>query len=87
MLNILLRKEIPCGNAGPGDPEVIYLSPVEQNINKVLWNATPNFAISSHFFNVIVPNTGTGLSSFRLDGILVPHLYLFGIHRIQLILT
>ena len=60
-----------CGNAGPGDPEVIYLSPVEQNINKVLWNATPNFAIGSHFFNVIVPNTGTGLSSFRLDGILV----------------
>ncbi len=57
-----------CGNGNPGDPEVIYLSSVEQNINKVLWNATPNFAINSHFYNVVIPNTGTALSSFRLDG-------------------
>ncbi len=57
-----------CGNGNPGDPEVIYLSPVEQNINKVLWNATPNFLITSHYFNVVVPNTGTAVSSFRLDG-------------------
>ncbi len=56
-----------CGNgASPGDPEVIYLSPVEQSINKVLWNATPNHAITQHFFNAIVPNGGTGVSSFRL---------------------
>ncbi|HEY6063018.1 MAG TPA: PKD domain-containing protein, partial [Chitinophagaceae bacterium] len=58
-----------CGNAAqPGDPEVIYLSPVEQNISKVLWNATPNFAILAHFFNVVIPNSGTAVSSFRLDG-------------------
>ncbi len=59
-----------CGNgAQPGDPEVIYLSPVEQNINKVLWNATPNFGINSHYFNVIIPNGGTAISSFQLkDG-------------------
>ncbi len=62
-----------CGNgAQPGDPEVIYLSPVEQNINRVLWNATPNYQITQHFFNVIIPNTGTAISSFRLDGIPVP---------------
>ena len=57
-----------CNNGNPGDPEVIYLSSVEQNINRVLWNATPFNAITSHSFNVVVPNTGTGLSSFRLDG-------------------
>ena len=56
-----------CGNsAGPGDPEVIYLSPVEQNIAKVLWYATPNFQITNHYFNAIVPNGGTGTSSFTL---------------------
>ena len=57
-----------CGNGNPGDPEVIYLSSVEQNINKVLWNATPNFLITGHYFNVVIPNTGTAVSSFRLDG-------------------
>lgn len=55
-----------CGNGSPGDPEVIYLSPVEQNINKVLWNATPNFGILNHYFNVIIPNKGTAISSFTL---------------------
>ena len=57
-----------CGNGATGDPEVIYLSAVEQNINKVLWNATPNFLITAHNFNVVLPNTGTAVSSFRLDG-------------------
>jgi len=57
-----------CGNGSPGDPEVIYLSPVEQNISKVLWNATSNFAITQHYFNVIIPNSGTAISSFKLDG-------------------
>ncbi len=70
-----------CGNFTPtgseyganfGDPEVIYLSPVEQNINRVLWNATPNNKIESHFINVIIPNAGSALSSFKLDGLTVP---------------
>lgn len=58
----------PPTNTAPGDPEVIYLSPVEQNISRVLWNATPNFNITRHFYNVVIPNTGTAISSFRLDG-------------------
>ncbi len=62
-----------CGNtaiAGNGDPEVIYLSPVEQNINRVILNSTPNFAIiaQQHYLNVVIPNTGTAISSFRIDG-------------------
>jgi len=64
-----LTSQGACGNGSqPGDPEVIYLSSVEQNISKVLWNATPNFNILQHYFNVIIPNTGTALTSFRLDG-------------------
>jgi len=60
-----------CGNTalGPdGDPEVIYLSPVEQNIDKVIINSTPNSAITRHYVNVVIPNGGTALSSFKIDG-------------------
>lgn len=60
-----------CGNGTPGDPEVIYLSPVEQNISQVIWNATPNFNINNHYYNVIIPNGGTAISSFKLDGVAV----------------
>jgi gliding motility-associated-like protein len=61
-----------CGNpGGVGDPEVIYLSPVEQNITKVIWNATPNFLITTHYYSVVIPNTGTAISSFKLDGVAV----------------
>lgn len=63
-----------CGNTtsfNNGDPEVIYLSPVEQTINRVILNSTSNFQIDPnyHFVNVIIPNTGTAISSFRLDGV------------------
>ncbi len=61
-----------CGNSvsqNLGDPEVIYLSPVEQNINKVILNSTPNSSIVSHYLNVVIPNGGTALSSFKIDGI------------------
>lgn len=63
-----------CGNTAggnTGDPEVIYLSPVEQNIAKVLWNATPNFAITEHHYNVVITNAGSAISSFKLDGVAV----------------
>ncbi|HEX5651900.1 MAG TPA: PKD domain-containing protein, partial [Chitinophagaceae bacterium] len=63
-------------NGSPGDPEMIYLSPVEQTISKVIFNsnllvATPS---SSHQHNVsvVIPNGGTALSSFRLDGATPP---------------
>jgi len=60
-----------CGNtaiAGDGDPEVIYLSPVEQNIDKVIINSTSNSNITRHYLNVVIPNGGTALSSFKIDG-------------------
>ncbi|MEO6671697.1 MAG: PKD domain-containing protein [Ferruginibacter sp.] len=69
-----ITSQSACGNTGggsAGDPEVIYLSPVEQNIAKVLWNATPNNAITQHYYNVVIPNTGTAISSFKRDGVAV----------------
>lgn len=60
-----------CGNTvlgDDGDPEVIYLSPVEQNIDKVIINSTPNSKITSHYINVVIPNGGTAISSFKIDG-------------------
>lgn len=69
-----------CGNTRSGelgDPEVIYLSPVEQTINRVILNSTPNHQILQHFINVTIPSGGTAISSFRLDGAaqggFVPH--------------
>lgn len=67
---IMVAQYIPtqgaCSGTGNGDPEVIYLSPIEQNIAKVILNSTNNFQISAHYINVVIP-TG-GVSSFRIDG-------------------
>jgi gliding motility-associated-like protein len=61
-----------CGNGNPGDPEVIYLSPVEQNISRVIFNSNLLVANTppahNHLVNVVIPNGGTGISSFRIDG-------------------
>ena len=50
-----------------GDPEMIYLSPVEQTINNVTLNSTPYNKILVHYINVIIKNSG--ISSFKLDGV------------------
>ena len=53
------------------DPDMIVLNPVEQNISKVtlvnppLANPTPPY---NHHLQIMIPNAGTGISSFRLDG-------------------
>ncbi|MEN9697798.1 MAG: hypothetical protein RLZ56_1219 [Bacteroidota bacterium] len=58
-------------NNGNGDPEMIYLSPVEQTINKVTINSTPFAAIvdSLHFVNITLPKTSA--TSLTLDGVLL----------------
>ncbi|HEX6915647.1 MAG TPA: PKD domain-containing protein, partial [Chitinophagaceae bacterium] len=55
------------GNGTPGDPEMIYISPVEQTINRITLNSTPNYNITAHYINVVIKNGG--ISSFKLDGI------------------
>jgi gliding motility-associated-like protein len=56
-------------NNGNGDPEMIYLSPVEQTINKVTINSTPYKAIidSLHFANIVIPKGGA--ASLKIDGV------------------
>lgn len=55
-------------NGGNGDPEMIYLSPIEQTINKVTINSTPFDKIvdSLHFVNIILPKASA--ASLRVDG-------------------
>jgi hypothetical protein len=63
-----------CGNniiGGNGDPEMIYLSPIEQTINKVTINSTNNFNIGSayHFANIVIPKKGA--TSLKIDGVVI----------------
>ena len=59
-----------CGNtqiAGNGDPEMIYLSPIEQTIDKVTVNSTPNAGINQHYINIAIHKNG--VSSLKIDGV------------------
>lgn len=63
---------INCGNAGIGDPDMVYLNPLEQTINKVTLNSmqpATNTAITTHFINVVTKNVPGAINSFRLDGV------------------
>jgi gliding motility-associated-like protein len=57
-----------CGNSfnANGDPEMIYISPVEQTIDKITLNSTTHFKITSHYINVVIRSSA--VSSFTLDG-------------------
>ncbi len=59
-----------CGNSkigGNGDPEMIYLSPIEQTIEKVTINSTPNAKIINHYLNIIIPKGG--FKTLTIDGL------------------
>jgi gliding motility-associated-like protein len=51
---------------GNGDPEMIYISPLEQGIKRAVFYSTDQSAINSNYINVIVPTAG--LSSLTIDG-------------------
>ncbi|HEY8387730.1 MAG TPA: PKD domain-containing protein [Parasegetibacter sp.] len=51
----------------PGDPEMIYLNPLEQTINRVTLYSSPKYNITSHYINIVVKNSGTAVSSMKLD--------------------
>ncbi|MFP5039992.1 PKD domain-containing protein [Parasediminibacterium sp. JCM 36343] len=53
--------------ASLGDPEMIYLSSVEQTINNITLNSTRHYQITEHWINVII-GVG-GVKSFTLDGV------------------
>ncbi|MBX9785513.1 MAG: PKD domain-containing protein [Chitinophagaceae bacterium] len=73
-----------------GDPEMIYLSPIEQTIEKVTVNSTPNAAIREHYINILIKNSG--VSSLKIDGAAPavsgnPHPNLVGYRYYQVPLT
>lgn len=54
-------------NSNPyGDPEMIYLSPIEQGVRSAVFYSTRNQAIDLNFINIIIPQAG--LASLRIDG-------------------
>jgi gliding motility-associated-like protein len=55
------------GTSPGGDPEMIYLSPVEQTINKITLYSATRYLILQSFINVIIRKEG--VTSFTLDGV------------------
>lgn len=55
------------GGIDMGDPEMIYLSPIEQGLSHVTLYATGYYAIKQSYINVVMPTAG--VSSFTLDGV------------------
>ncbi|MBK8951648.1 MAG: gliding motility-associated C-terminal domain-containing protein [Chitinophagaceae bacterium] len=53
----------PTGN---GDPEMIYISPLEQGIKKARFYSTDESAITNNYINVVLPTAG--LASLQIDG-------------------
>jgi gliding motility-associated-like protein len=64
------------GYSGLGDPEMFYLSPIEQSIKKAVFFNTSNAGISSNFICAIVPTAG--IPTLKVDGstsfnLIAPH--------------
>ncbi|XHR97754.1 IgGFc-binding protein [Mucilaginibacter sp. UC70_90] len=53
-------------NGDIGDPEMIYLTPIEQTLDHVTLNSTPNYLIQNDFINVIIKTAA--VPTFSLDG-------------------
>jgi gliding motility-associated-like protein len=51
---------------GDGDPEMIYISPIEQGIKRAVFYTTDQSAINSNYINVIIATAG--LASLTIDG-------------------
>jgi hypothetical protein len=55
-----------CLGGGLGDPEMIYLSPVEQGIKRVGFYRNTRESIQVNYLTLIIPNNG--VPSLRIDG-------------------
>jgi gliding motility-associated-like protein len=61
------------GNPAPGDPDMIYLNPVEQTIDNVTLNSmqpATGTNIAQHYLNVVLKNDPAAINSFKIDGAL-----------------
>jgi gliding motility-associated-like protein len=67
---IMVAQLIPsykaCSNVGFGDPEIIFLSPIEQAIKKVAFYSTNKEAILNNFVSLTIP--ANGIASLKIDG-------------------
>lgn len=50
-----------------GDPEMIYLNPLEQTLDKITMYSSSFFAITAHYINVVIKTSDA--PSFTLDGV------------------
>lgn len=50
-----------------GDPEMIFLNPVEQTIQHITLYSTPKYRITQHYINVVIKTKAA--NSFLLDGV------------------
>lgn len=55
-----------CGNTGMGDPEMVYLSPVEQSIKRVGFYRNTAAVVEVNYLTLIIP--ANGLTSLSIDG-------------------
>ncbi|GAA4085955.1 PKD domain-containing protein [Mucilaginibacter panaciglaebae] len=63
------NQQLDCtvGTGDVGDPEMIYLSPVEQGLTHVTLYATGYYRILQSYVNVVMPSSA--VSTFKVDGI------------------
>ncbi len=68
-------KSINCTNVpgDVGDPEMIFLNPLEQTLSQITMYSTQLHMIVKHFINIVIPTTAA--SSFKLDGALQASLF------------
>jgi len=60
----------PFGSQYIGDPEMFYLSPIEQGQKSVIFYLSSHDLISYSYVNIIIPTAG--ISSLLLDGLPIP---------------
>lgn len=68
---VMVAQSMSGGDCGVGrysDPDLLYLSPVEQSIPKVIFFRNNQIKVKVNYLVMVVPNRGTGLSSVRIDG-------------------
>jgi gliding motility-associated-like protein len=55
-------------NGGEGDPEMVYLSPMEQAIKRIGFYRNTRQSITANFLTLIVPTGGVTNNSLKIDG-------------------
>ena len=57
----------PCSGSGHGDPDMVVLNPIEQNIKDITIFTSTQENINRQWINVLIPTVSAG--SFKIDGL------------------